>query len=163
MSARLRDVDDLLARLYTAKDGEDGAGRRDLVEAPPLVEALPSITLAATTYGAKFFVGAEPIRISRLPFTVGRQSGEHETAAAIKPDLAIPDQAPYRLSRAHFSLIARAGQVLVCDLNSTLGTIVNGRPLGRDFPVDSAPLHVGENTLIAGGRGSPFAFAVTLS
>src|ERR671918_2628542 len=58
MSARLRDVDDLLARLYTAKDSEDAGGRRDLVEAPPLVEALPSITLAATTYGAKFFVGA---------------------------------------------------------------------------------------------------------
>jgi hypothetical protein len=163
MSERLRDVDDSLARLYTAMDSEGAGGSRDLVEAPPLVEALPSITLAATTYGAKFFVGADPIRISHLPFTVGRQSGEHQTSAAITPDIAIPEQAPYRLSRAHFSLIARSGQVLVCDLNSTLGTIVNGRPLGRDFPVDSAPLHEGENTLIAGGKGSPFAFVVTLS
>ena len=163
MSERLRDVDDLLARLYSAKDSEDAGGRRDLVEAPLSVAASPSITLAATTYGAKFFVGADPIEIPHLPFTVGRQSGGHATAAAITPDLAIPEQAPYRLSRAHFSLIARAGQVLVCDLNSTLGTIVNGRPLGRDFPGDSAPLHMGENTLVAGGKGSPFAFVVTLS
>jgi CRP-like cAMP-binding protein len=160
MSARLRDVEDMLARLYATK-GEDAG--RDLIEAPPSVEALPSIMLAATTYGAKFFVGPEPMRIARLPFTVGRQPGEHETAAAITPDLAIPEPAPYRLSRAHFSLIAREGEVLVRDLNSTLGTIVNDRPIGRDFSVDSAPLHKGENTLIAGGKGSPFAFAVTLS
>jgi CRP/FNR family transcriptional regulator, cyclic AMP receptor protein len=160
MSARLRDVEDMLARLYATKG--EGTGR-DLVEASPPVEALPSIMLAATTYGAKFFVGPEPIRIARLPFTIGRQPGEHETAAAITPDLAIPEPAPYRLSRAHFSLITREGEVLVRDLNSTLGTIVNDRPIGRDFSVDSAPLHKGENTLIAGGKGSPFAFAVTLS
>jgi CRP/FNR family cyclic AMP-dependent transcriptional regulator len=163
MSARLRDVDDMLAYLYAAKGTEDTDDRRDLIEAPRSVEALPSIMLAATTYGAQFFVGADPIRIAHLPFTVGRQPGEHETAATIAPDLSIPEQAPYRLSRAHFRLVARGGQVLVHDLNSTLGTVVNGRPLGRDFPEDSAPLRKGENTLIAGGKGSAFAFAVTLS
>jgi CRP/FNR family transcriptional regulator, cyclic AMP receptor protein len=161
MSARLRDVDDMLAYLYAGKDTGEADGRRDLIEAPR--EALPSITLAATTYGAKFFVGADPIPILHLPFTVGRQPGEHETAAAIAPDLAVPEPAPYRLSRAHFTLMGREGEVVVRDLNSTLGTIVNDRPLGRDFPSDSAPLHKGENTLVAGGRGSPFAFVVTLS
>jgi CRP/FNR family transcriptional regulator, cyclic AMP receptor protein len=52
---------------------------------------------------------------------------------------------------------------LVRDLNSTLGTIVNGQPLGRDFPIDSAPLRQGENSVVAGGDGSPFAFVVTLA
>jgi CRP-like cAMP-binding protein len=163
MSARLRDVDDMLAYLYAGKGTEDAEDRRDLIEAPRSIEALPSITLAATTYGAKFFVGSEPIPIAHLPFTVGRQPGEHETAAAIAPDLAVPEPAPYRLSRAHFTLMGREGEVLVRDLNSALGTIVNDRPLGRDFPSDSAPLHKGDNTLVAGGRGSPFAFVVTLS
>jgi CRP/FNR family transcriptional regulator, cyclic AMP receptor protein len=162
MSARLREVEDVLARIYEAQ-GSEGAPCRDLVEAPLLAEVLPSITLAATTYGAKVFVGADPIRIPHLPFTVGRQSDGHEAAAAITPDIAIPERAPYRLSRAHFSLVEQGGQVLVRDLNSTLGTIVNGRPLGREFPADSAPLHKGENTLIAGGTGSPFAFVVKLS
>jgi CRP/FNR family transcriptional regulator, cyclic AMP receptor protein len=162
MSARLREVEDMLARTYEAQ-GSEGAPCRDLVEAPLLAEILPSITLAATTYGAKVFVGADPIRIPHLPFTVGRQPGGHEAATAITPDLAIPERVPYRLSRAHFSLVEQGGQVLVRDLNSTLGTIVNGRPLGREFSADSAPLHKGENTLIAGGTGSPFAFVVELS
>jgi hypothetical protein len=51
----------------------------------------------------------------------------------------------------------------VRDLASKLGTIVNDRPLGWDFPRDSAPLHQGENIIVAGGSGSPFVFAVTLS
>ena len=163
MSARLRDVDDMLAYLYAGKGTEDADGRRDLIETPQSGEALPSITLAATTYGAKFFVGADPIRIAHLPFTVGRQPGEQETGATIAPDLAIFEPAPYRLSRAHFTLMRREGELLVRDLNSTLGTIVNDRPLGRDFPSDSAALHKGDNTLVAGGKGSPFAFVVTVS
>ena len=112
--------------------------------------------LAAATDRAQFFVGADLIPITRLPFTVGREPQEDEAAAFITPDLAIPEPAPFRLSRAHFSLIARGGEVVVRDLNSTLGTIVNERPLGRDFPVDSAPLQKGPNILVAGGKGSPF-------
>ena len=100
--------------------------------------------------------------IVHLPFTVGRQPGGRELPSAIAPDLAIREPAPHRLSRAHFSLIVRDGEVLVRDLNSWLGTIVNDRPLGRSFPRDSAPLHKGENTLIAGGKGSPFVFTLTL-
>ena len=67
------------------------------------------------------------------------------------------------MSRAHFSLVAQGDEVVLRDLASKLGTIVNDRPLGWDFPSDSAPLHQGENTIVAGGRGSPFVFAVTLA
>jgi CRP/FNR family cyclic AMP-dependent transcriptional regulator len=164
MSARLRDVEDMLTSLYAAQGG-GGAGRGELVEAAPspsAPSALPPITLAATTRGAQLVIGSEPIAIAGLPFTVGRQPDEGEAAAPITPDLLIPDPAPYRLSRAHFSLIERGGEIVVRDLASTLGTIVNDRPLGRDFPVDTAPLHPGENTIVAGGKGSPFVFAVVI-
>lgn len=159
MSVRLRDVEDLLTRLYTR--GSEDAGRGQLIEAP--APTTPSVTLRATTPGARSFIGAEAIAIARLPFTLGRQPSEGEAPPVITPDLAIPEPGPYRLSRAHFSLIARNGEVAVRDLASTLGTVVNDRPIGRDFPVDTAPLRQGENTIVAGGKGSPFAFAVTLS
>jgi CRP-like cAMP-binding protein len=167
MSTRLRDVEDMLTHLYAAK-GDEGAGAHtDVVEAPPLAPAappaIPSITMAATTRGAQAFVGSNAIPIAQLPFIVGRQPNEDEAAPAIPPDLLIAEPGPYRLSRAHFSLIAQGGGVVVRDLNSTLGTVVNDRPLGRDFPTDSAPLRTGENMIVAGGKGSPFAFAVTLS
>jgi CRP/FNR family transcriptional regulator, cyclic AMP receptor protein len=163
MSVRLRDVEDTLTRIYATKSSEQTGGGRDLVEVPPALEAVPSIVLAATTYGAQFFVGTAPIDISHLPFTVGREPGEHETASVIPVDLSIPEPAPYRLSRAHFSIVIQDGEVLVRDLNSMLGTVVNDHALGREFPIHSASLHKGENSVVAGGRGSPFAFKVTLS
>jgi CRP/FNR family cyclic AMP-dependent transcriptional regulator len=158
MSVRLRDVEDLLTRLYAR--GSEDAGRGQLVEAP---RSAPAITLRAADPGARSFIGAEPIAITKLPFTLGRQPNEDESPPMIPADLAIAEPGPYRLSRAHFSLIARNGEVAVRDLASTLGTIVNDQPIGRDFPADSAPLHKGENTIVAGGKGSPFAFRVTLS
>ena len=39
----------------------------------------------------------------------------------------------------------------------------NGQPLGHDFPIDSAPLRRGDNSVVVGGAGSPFAFVVTLA
>jgi len=160
---RLREVEDVLTRTYAAMSSEHAGPGRDLIEAAPAVGAAPSIVLDATTYGAQFYVGTAPIRVDGLPFTIGRAPGEHEAASVMPVDLAIPEPAPYRLSRAHFSFVAHEGEVLVRDLNSMLGTILNDRALGRDFPVHSAPLQRGENTLVAGGRGSPFTFKVTLS
>ena len=158
MSARLRDVEDMLTRVYARQEAASG---RELVAAAP-VEA-PGLTLTASTYGAQFFIGPAPIRIPHLPFTIGRRHDQHEPAAVITPDLAITEDAPHRLSRAHFMLLRDGNDILVRDLNSTLGTIVNGRPLGRDFPVDSEPLRPGENSVVAGGADSPFAFVVTLA
>jgi CRP/FNR family cyclic AMP-dependent transcriptional regulator len=161
MSARLRDVEDTLTGLY-ARDSED-APRRDLVETPRPAPGAPSLMLRAATERARGVLGADLMPITRLPFTVGRTPADDEAPAFIAVDLAIPEPQPYRLSRAHFSLVAQGDEVVVRDLASKLGTIVNDRPLGWDFPSDSAPLHQGENIIVAGGSGSPFVFAVTLS
>jgi CRP/FNR family transcriptional regulator, cyclic AMP receptor protein len=163
MSARLRDVEDMLTQLYASEGGEDADVPGPLVvTGPSAPSAVPRITLLASTRVARSFVGSNPIAIERLPFTVGRQPNEEESAPLVTPDLTIPEPGPYRLSRAHFSLIAHGGGVVVRDLHSTLGTVVNDRPLGRDFPHDSAPLHRGDNVIVAGGKGSPFTFTVTL-
>jgi CRP/FNR family transcriptional regulator, cyclic AMP receptor protein len=158
MSARLRDVEDMLTRIYTHGSEETA---RDMIPAPAV--AASRIVLAAGTKRLRAVIGGDPIAIDRLPFTVGRRPEEGQAAPLVAPDLAIPEPAPYRLSRAHFSLLAEGGEVVVRDLGSTLGTIVNNRSIGRDFPLDSVPLRPGENTVIAGGTGSPFVFAVTLS
>ena len=46
------------------------------------------------------------------------------------------------------------------DLSGTLGTIVNGEPIGTHFRTDDAPLRAGENEVIAGGMDSSFVFSV---
>lgn len=155
MSARLRHVEDLLGRLHAAVRAEPGDA------ATP--GRLPSIELRATTYAAQFYVGVAPIAVAQLPFTVGREAAPHEVTAGVPADLAIAEPAPYRLSPLHFRLFAEANQVWLRDLGSELGTIVNQTPLGRDFPRDGMALLPGANAVVAGGRGSPFEFVVTLS
>ena len=155
MSARLRHVEDLLGRLHAAVRAEPGA--------PATPGRLPSIELRATTYAAQFYVGVAPIAVAQLPFTVGRAAAAHEVAAGAPADLVIAEPAPYRLSPLHFRLLAEADQVWLRDLGSELGTIVNQIPLGRDLPRDGLALQQGDNAVVAGGRGSPFEFVVTLS
>jgi CRP-like cAMP-binding protein len=156
MSARLRDVEDMLATLHAESAGQPRG--HDASSSP----ATPAIRLEATTYAAMLYVGAEPIRVPGLPYVVGRRSDIGERAMASRPDLEIPDPKPYRLSRHHFCILSDDSVVQVRDLNSELGTIVNEIPLGRDFAQDRIPLQHGENAVVAGGRGSPYAFAVTL-
>lgn len=155
MSSRLRDVEDMLTRLHVATEAEARAREARIQELPPL-------KITAVTYAAKFYVGEAPIRIANLPFTVGRVPGPHESAPGVKPDLEVPEPEPFRLSRRHFCLLAEDQDVLIRDLNSELGTIVNEVPLGRDFGQDAVLLHRGANRVVAGGAGSPFEFAVAL-
>jgi CRP/FNR family transcriptional regulator, cyclic AMP receptor protein len=158
MSARLRDVEDMLASLHAAS-AEAKARGRDADAA----KAIPVIRLEATTYAAMLYIGSEPIMITGLPYVVGRAGEIGELFITAGPDLEIPDPKPYRLSRQHFCIMSEDDTVQVRDLNSELGTIVNDVALGHDFAQDRIALRRGENAVVAGGRGSPYAFTVTLS
>ena len=60
-------------------------------------------------------------------------------------------------------MLARNGRCYLRDLFSTLGTAVNGEPIGEHFGKDEVPLHSGENEVIAGGEGSRFVFSVIVA
>ena len=81
----------------------------------------------------------------------------------LQRDLKLHDATPFRLSRYHFIIEKRDGNYYVRDLRSTLGTIVNGEPIGDHFRGDEAPLRAGENEVIAGGVNSPFVFSVSVA
>jgi CRP/FNR family transcriptional regulator, cyclic AMP receptor protein len=103
------------------------------------------------------------LQLRNLPFIVGRGSVAREGLSALQPDLKLDDAVPYRLSRNHFMIENRDGSYYVRDLRSTLGTIVNGQPIGEHFQSDEAPLRAGENGVIAGGVDSRFAFSVLIA
>jgi CRP/FNR family transcriptional regulator, cyclic AMP receptor protein len=104
-----------------------------------------------------------PIGVGDLPFVVGRRPGDGEEPPRLEPDLKLDDVAPFRLSRQHFVLEKRDGGFHLRDLRSTLGTIVNGQPIGNHFRTDDAMLCPGENEVIAGGVDSPFVFSVYIA
>jgi hypothetical protein len=64
--------------------------------------------------------------------------------------------------RHHATLLIEKRRKLLCG-RSTLGTIVNGEPIGDHFRGDDAPLRAGENEVIAGGVDSPFVFSVFIT
>ena len=95
------------------------------------------------------------------PFVVGRAPFSHEPQGAVAADLY--DREPVRRSRDHFAIVRHDGRLFVRDLHSTLGTTVNGVPIGWHFEADEAPLRAGDNEIIAGGAGSPFVFKVEVN
>lgn len=97
-----------------------------------------------------------------VPFVIGRAPLPGEQLATRRVDLLLQDREPLRLSRNHFAVVQRQGRLYVRDLHSTLGTTVNGQPIGEHFGADEAPLRAGENQVIAGGVGSPFSFSIVV-
>jgi CRP/FNR family transcriptional regulator, cyclic AMP receptor protein len=104
-----------------------------------------------------------PLALGDLPFVVGRGAVAREGLPPLQPALKLDDTVPFRLSRNHFMIEKRDGSYYVRDLCSTLGTIVNGEPIGEYFRRDDAPLRSGENEVIAGGVDSPFVFSVLIA
>src|ERR1700751_2761767 len=101
-----------------------------------------------------------PLGLGDLPFIVGRGPVAREGLPPLQPDLKLNDTVPFRLSRNHFMIERREGSYYVPALRSTVGTIVNGQPIGEHFRGDDAPLRAGENEVISGGLDSPFVFSV---
>ena len=121
-----------------------------------------TISLAAQSDALRARIGVAPIHVAELPFLVGRVPVDGDAQPLRRPDLLIDDEEPFRLSRQHF-MIARSGdRLLVSDLGSTLGTMVNGRAIGHHFMKDAEPLHRGENHIVAGGWNSPFEFLLSI-
>ena len=104
-----------------------------------------------------------PLTLGDRPFVIGRGAVAGEEPPPLQPDLKLEDIAPFRLSRNHFVIEKRDGTYHVLDLCSTLGTSVNGVPIGDHFSGDDAPLRAGENEVIAGGVDSPFVFSVFIA
>lgn len=104
----------------------------------------------------------EPLVVGHLPFVVGRRPVSGEPRARQRPDLLLDDHEPFRLSRDHFMIVGGAGRHFVRDMASTLGTMVNGEPVGENFRTDEVALRDGANEVVAGGEGSRFVFTVTV-
>ncbi len=161
LSERLRAANARLAELREPDEDGDEA-------APPVVQPL-SVPHATTV---RVFAGSERVgasvpegglEVDELPFHVGRPVRHQESAPHMPMGLLIPDTRPFRLSRAHFSIVEERGGYAVRDFGSHLGTIVNGELIGQHAPKAYAPLQPGDNRVVAGGRDSPYAFRIVLS
>ena len=145
----------------------DAVGRTDRArpegDIPPPAVMLSQLRLKPTTRELFPQMDAEGVRISSLPFRVGRRSSRAPASAADGPvELALADHRPYSLSRRHFAIETRGGGYVIRDCGSHHGTIVNGSRIGGEIVESSAPLVTGENRIVAGRSTSPFRFVLTI-
>ena len=169
LSMRLRSVDNRIANLEPEPEpapmplpklqSEPGM-RVQLSESAESTRKAPSVTIRGGSYALQLYIGTDPIAVEKMPYSVGRVAESKQDTVGPEPDLGILDPEPYRLSPTHFMLFADHNKVFVRDCNSELGTIVNDRSLGRDFPIDQMVLTPGENVVVAGGDGSPYKFLI---
>jgi hypothetical protein len=132
----------------------------------PLETVIPgdaAISITAQSDALRAQIGGNSIQLAALPYLVGRVPSEDEAPPAQEPDLLLEDEAPFRLSRMHFMIMRQGDHIVIEDLGSTLGTVVNGQAIGHHFAKDTAPLHRGDNYVLAGGGGSPFEFLVSVA
>lgn len=164
LSERLAAIDHAYAESMAASAPDPlSQYQTPLAQAEDVVEGYGALTLYAATDTAIPGVPPSGIAITEFPFVIGREVRRGETRPAHKIDLVIRDEEPYRLSRLHFWFARGSDGLRVRDRGSTLGTIVNGTGIGHHFARDNALLDRGENTIVAGGIGSPYAFRVVLA
>ena len=157
LSVRLRSIEDKVASDLLPIMKDETRKTDDTSVAPGA-----GVFISAHTDLLKSLIGINPIRVTRFPFSVGRAPTRRESMPMGRPHLMIEDHEPFRLSRHHFTIDRDGSGLIVADHGSTLGTIVNGQGIGQHFMRDSAPLHHGENHVVAGGSDSPFQFVITV-
>ena len=160
LSQRLREADDRIVN--DERRSRPAHGTRKDADSQTAVELVNNAYLAAKTPWLRRQLHA-PLGLGDLPFIVGRGPVAGEGLPRLQPDLKLDDTVPFRLSRNHFMIEKRDESYYVRDLCSTLGTIVNGEPIGNHSRGDDAPLQAGENEVIAGGVDSPFVFSLVIA
>lgn len=162
LSVRLRTIEDKIAGDLLPEAAGPASTEGGGVPSDTMIPGDAPLTLIAQSDALRGRIGGGPLPITRLPFVVGRAPARGEAPPLRRPDLCIDDHEPFRLSRDHFMIAGSQGRLLVTDLGSTLGTVVNGQAIGQNFMRDTAPLRRGDNRVVAGGGGSPFDFAVAV-
>jgi len=77
--------------------------------------------------------------------------------------LYLPDEAPFNVSRNHCAIdMTPNGMYVIEDRGSTLGTLINGEPVGVRAGRFETFLTKNENQLALGPASSPFQFSLSL-
>ena len=121
------------------------------------------ITLSAASDALKAQFKPIEIPTSSLPFRIGGYAEGSEKNRRDQLHLAIASQNnPLVVSRQHCEITFDAGDNLIInDLGSRFGTVVNGMPIGRGRGIYVSPLKKGDNTLFLGSADSKYQLSIT--
>lgn len=124
------------------------------------IHPIPKITLTPVTKETRKAGAPEIILLDRLPFRIGRRQGGEGADILSANDLSLRDQYPYQISRNHCAIERIGSELVIRDRGSTLGTILNGQPIGTESEHMVLPLQPGANKLVLGAEDSAFQFNI---
>jgi hypothetical protein len=128
----------------------------------PLPEGWSVVLLPLTRQAARTLPD-NGIKVTRLPFRLGRTAGAREKESLDLNDVWLLDDMPYNVSRNHCEIDLSHEGLIVRDRGSHLGCLVNDTAIGGKAVYGYTRLGEGENVLVLGGRMSPYQFRVTVS
>jgi len=137
---------------------------------PSFLSPVPSVTgtvvLSPLTplCASKFSEGFFTLEIQDFPFRIGRDEGDGHNyrTSGTQNNLSVQDNEPFQVSRKHCFIEKEGDSFYVRDNGSSLGTIVNGVPIGVKQISLSEALKSGENTLMLGTARSSFKFLIEI-
>jgi hypothetical protein len=149
---RLREANAIIAQ--SQKDDTTVTAVPEVV-IPDFLVRHSGVTLKGTTPLATQALPKNPLPINKFPFRIGRESND----PLAHNDLNIPDSEPFQVSRHHVTLVNDGGNIGVMDRGSTLGSMVDGQPLGGKHG-EPGLVFLGPTggTLVLGTEDSPFRF-----
>ena len=127
----------------------------------PLPDGWTIVVSPLTRQSAKT-LPEEGIKVTKIPFRIGRTAGVSEPESFDLNDVWLIDEKPYNVSRNHCELAMSRQGLIVRDRGSHLGCLVNDEPIGGRAYLSYANLSEGENVLVLGGRMSPYQFRLTV-
>ncbi len=91
-------------------------------------------------------IGHDGIAVERVPFRVGRRAlpGGSTRVEPVEPSLQAHDS--FQTATQHFAIEERDGRLVVRDLGTPLGTLVNGRRIAEFEESLTAPLRLGADS-----------------
>jgi len=122
--------------------------------------AVRSIRLLADSPEMVAQIGSDGMLIETLPFHVGRHLWPDEKTTARKADLMVQASRGDDISPLHFAIENQEGRLIIRDLKSHLGTLVEGQRIGHFEESSFADLSYGSTSIQAGGLESPYHFQI---
>lgn len=157
MAERLREryvpKRELLAESTAVLASRKTKGPRKKHTFEPLIEGITPLVLG---------VMLDKVHVKQLPFAVGNTRVSGDMARLSDQSLMLPLPTASDLDARHFELFRRGPDVLIRDLGSKFGTVVNGQHVSKYEKISEVALEVGENTVGTGGLNSKVTFLITL-
>jgi hypothetical protein len=128
--------------------------------APVSIASALSVTIHPLTRRAAATLPRDGLPVTKYPFRIGRAAADDEAIPLDLNDLWLIDNRPFHVSRNHALLQREGDDLIVKDRGSSLGMYVNEKQIGGRAADLQMTLEDGDNTVVLGGRMSPYQFRI---